>query len=88
VALRPGEIHTNTIDLTAPEWFVVNRKATGPRRPLSLGEVAQDQETRWTRFRFEYRAPAAAARAGLPADRPIWPGHLATRAFTVVGRVD
>jgi hypothetical protein len=88
ILLRPGESHTNTIDLTAPDWFVVDRKATGPRRPQSLGEVAQGSSLGWTRFRFEYRAPAVAERAGLPAGRSIWPGHLATRAFTVAGWID
>jgi uncharacterized membrane-anchored protein len=84
--LKPGESHFSRVDLTRPEWFVVNT-ATNAVTTNAIPLQKLDQE--WNaRFRLEYRPPPAEACAGLPNEKLIYHVRLPSRAFNPVGMLD
>jgi uncharacterized membrane-anchored protein len=86
IVLQPGQSHTNPLDLTRPEWFVVDvRSNEVSRLPKPLQQLAPDWNTG---FRIEYRPPSAEACANLPNAKLIWHGRLRSQWFNPMGNVD
>lgn len=84
--LQPGQSHTRQLDLTRPEWYVVDvRTNTTSRLPKAVQELTQDWSTG---FRIQYRAPSPEACAQLPNAKLIWHGRLRSRWFSPLGNVD
>jgi uncharacterized membrane-anchored protein len=86
IVLQPGQRHTNHLDLTRPEWFVVDVRTNAMNsQPKALQQLAQD----WSNgFRIEYRPPSAEACAKLPDAKLIWHGRLRSQWFNPMGNVD
>jgi uncharacterized membrane-anchored protein len=86
IVLKPGQSHHTRLDLTRPEWFVVD---TRPEAQTPNAVPLQKLEQDWNaRFRLEYRPPPAEACASLPNAKLIYHGRLPSRAFNPVGMVD
>ena len=84
--LQPGQSHTSHLDLTRPEWFVVDlRTNAADRLPKPIQQVAGDWNSG---FRIEYRPPSPELCARLPEARLIWHGRLRSRWFNPLGLVD
>ena len=85
ILLEPGQSHKMKIDLTEPEWFVVDVRPGGSRQPLALRDIAEP----WAAsFRIEYVPPSKADATGLPHADRIRHGRLRSRAFNPTGGVD
>lgn len=86
ILLQPGQRHTSHLDLTRPEWFVVDRRTNAASlQPKSLQQITPDWNTG---FRIQYRPPSAEACAKLPNSQLIWHGRLRSRWFSPMGNVD
>lgn len=87
VVLQPGESRKTAIDLSSPDWFVLNTGGVkGASLPVSLKELG-DTFNVW--FRFEYLPPTPAECAGLPHAELLQPRSLRSRAFSpAAGRID
>ena len=86
IVLQPGRSHTNRLDLTQPEWFVVDIRTNAvSRQPKPLQQSPQDWNSG---FRIEYRPPSAEACATLPEAKRIWHGRLRSQWFSPMGNVD
>jgi uncharacterized membrane-anchored protein len=84
IVLKPGATHSTRIDLTRPEWFVVETKSVpGRGAPANPTPVAlRDVTDVWAAsFRLEYVPPNKAASVGLPHAEIIHHGHLLSRVF-------
>lgn len=84
VILKPGEKHDIHLDLTQPEWWVIdtNKPEAGPM-PL------QKVQDGWSAsFRLEYSPPPAEAVRGLPNAHLIRHAPLRSRAFNANQGVD
>lgn len=86
VVLQPGQRHTSRLDLTQPEWYVVDiRTNSVDRLPQPLQQLAPD----WSSgFRIEYRPPPPEACATLPNADLIWHRRLRSRWFNPMGNLD
>ncbi len=78
VVLGPGEKHQVRIDLTLPEWWVIQ----GTNAPRAAGEIGD-----FHRWRLIYTPPPESATAHLKDADLIWHGRLISPAFNG-GRVD
>jgi hypothetical protein len=88
VVLKPGEAHTNRIDLMEPAWFVEapannRRNEATPPRP-----VANPSDNESVSFQLEYRPPDRAACRNLPNAALIWHGRLPSARWWPNQRVD
>ncbi len=84
--LGPGQSHTVHLDLTRPDWFVVDIRTNAANRlPTPLQQLAGDWNSG---FRLEYRPPSAERCAKLPEAKRIWHGRLRSRWFNPLGNVD
>lgn len=84
--LAPGERHVTHIDLTKPEWFVIERSPGAKNkaaRPLS--ELAESWGA-W--FRVEYVGPTPADSVGLPHAGEIVHTYVRSRQFSPAGNAD
>ncbi|HEY4302062.1 MAG TPA: GDYXXLXY domain-containing protein [Candidatus Didemnitutus sp.] len=82
IVLPPGGSHVETLDLTQPAWFVIDKKARpDSAKPIALRDVTDP----WAAsFRIEYVPPSRTEVAALPhADRMAF-SSLVTRAFSSV----
>lgn len=79
VVLKPGESHVMQVDLTKPEWFVVNPGGS----PKSISAIQQFGSM----FRLIYRSPSPEECRSLKHASLIWHGELPSSAFGG-GRVD
>jgi uncharacterized membrane-anchored protein len=79
IVLKPGQSHTMRIELTRPEWFVIDLQAPqGKRTPTALRDVTDA----WAAaFRVEYAPPSKADTAGLPHAELIRHSRLLSRGF-------
>jgi hypothetical protein len=86
IVLQPGQRHTNHLDLTRPEWLVVDVRTNAMSRSAqSLQQLNPD----WSNgFRIEYRPPSTEACAMLPNARLIRHGRLRSQWFNPMGNVD
>ncbi len=86
IVLQPGQSHTHHLDLTRPEWFVVDVRTNAViRSAQSLQQLNPD----WSNgFRMEYRPPSAEACVKLPDAKLIWHGRLRSQWFNPMGNVD
>jgi uncharacterized membrane-anchored protein len=84
--LKPGESHRTRIDLTRPEWFVVDtRLAPAKQKPLALREVTD----LWSAsFRMEYAPPPKDRVATLPHAERIRHARLLSRMFNPGTNID
>jgi uncharacterized membrane-anchored protein len=88
VVLKPGEAHTNRIDLMDPAWFV---RAPANDRRHRRGEpqsVANSGENGSVSFQLEYRPSDRAACRNLPNAALIWHGRLPSARWWPNQRVD
>jgi len=80
VVLQPGESRKVAIDLTSPDWFVLNQgKKKRPSLPESLTKIDHAFNV-W--FRLEYVPPTAAECAGLPHAELMEPRPVRSRMFS------
>jgi hypothetical protein len=84
--LSPGESFTRALDLTQPEWFVIDIRTNATDR---VAKPLQQLTPDWNSgFRIEYRPPSPEACATLPNAELIWHGRLRSRWFNPMGNVD
>ncbi len=87
VVLKPGEAHTNRIDVLDPAWFVVNTavRPRDERKPCSIASLTGE----WSlSFRLEYRPPDRETCRNLPAADLIWHGRLPSLRIWPRGGMD
>lgn len=83
IVLKPGATHAIQIDLTQPEWWVLDT-AQPDAQPVSLAEIRD-----WTAsFRLEYDPPAAETVRGLPHADLVRHVPLPSRAFSPMQGID
>lgn len=82
ILLKPGQTHRIKIDLTRPEWFVIDTKAAGSPRPIPLRDIG---ETWGAPFRLHYSPPPATATRALPHADRIRHSPLVSRVFNTQG---
>jgi uncharacterized membrane-anchored protein len=86
IVLQPGQGHTNRVDLTQREWFVVDVRTNAKSRlPAPLQQLAPDWNSG---FCIEYRPPPAEACERLPHAKLVWHGRLRSRWFNLLGAAD
>jgi len=84
LVLQPGAKHAVHLDLTQPQWWIVDTRKPGSE-PIPLQKVTEG----WSAsFRIEYAPPAAAATRGLPHADLIRHTPLRSRAFSANQGVD
>ncbi len=82
IVLAPGQSHAVHLDLTTPDWCVLNLKVpAAERRPISLTALSGGWGT-W--FRIEYVPPAPSECAGLPQAEIIQHRRLPSAMFRPV----
>ena len=86
LVLKPGESHSTRLDLTRPEWFVVDtRLAPAKQKPQALRDITD----MWSAsFRVEYSPPSKALVAPLPHAELIRHARLLSRMFNPGTNVD
>lgn len=86
IVLQPGQAHASRLDLTRPQWFVMDARTNAtPGLPTALQQITPE----WPQgFRIEYRPPDREQTASLPNSNLIWHGRLRSRWFTPAGSVD
>lgn len=79
IVLKPGQSHTTKIDLTQPQWYVIDTKAPPAQQtPITFRDVTDV----WAAsFRLEYVPPARESVTSLPHAELIRFGKLRSRAF-------
>lgn len=77
VVLKPGATHSLHLDLTQPQWWVIDTSKPGSL-PLPLQKI---QDGWSASFRIEYAPPSAEACRGLPHADLISHAPLHSRAF-------
>jgi len=87
ILLKPGETRTIRVSFRDSQWLV-RGSPMGDRSKVETRSLADLGDDFNARFRFEYRPPNRALCAGLPNERLIWHGRLASRAFSPAGTVD
>lgn len=87
MVLQPGENFRQHLDLTFPDWFVVDTTAKGSASaPVALGTLLNAWDAS---FCIEYAPPDAKECADFPHADIIWHGHLPSRAFgPAAGSID
>lgn len=86
LVLKPGAKHEVHIDLTQPEWWIIDTNKAGSE-PLPFQKIPQ-QDTWSASFRIEYTPPTADAVRGLPHADLIRHAPLRSRAFNANQGVD
>jgi uncharacterized membrane-anchored protein len=85
IVLQTGQTHAMKVDLTQPEWFVVNTSPTGEKKPMALHQIPEP----WSvSFRIEYVPPPKESVSGLPHADLIRHGRLHSRAFNATAGLD
>jgi uncharacterized membrane-anchored protein len=86
IVLKPSAKHDVHLDLTQPQWWIVDTRKPGSE-PIPLQKVPQTDG--WsTSFRLEYAPPSADAVRGLPHADLIRHVPLRSRAFNANQGVD
>ena len=86
IVLKPGQSHPTKIDLTQPQWYVIDTKAKAEQqKPIALRDVT---ETWAASFRVEYSPLPPASVTTLPHAELIRHGTLRSRAFNPNQGVD
>ena len=79
IVLKSGQSHSTKIDLTQPQWYVIDTKANPEQqKPIALRDVT---ETWAASFRIEYTPPPRASVTSHPHAELIRFGKLRSRAF-------
>jgi len=86
LVLKPGAKHEVHIDLTQPEWWIIDTNKAGSE-PIPFQKIPQ-QDTWSASFRLEYAPPTADAVRGLPNSDLIRHAPLRSRAFNASQGVD